>query len=80
VWPSAYKVLRVAAFFLNVDLVFFFSFWKSVSKRYVTLRAAQQPPAPKCAFFEKTTGFTTHTRRHKQKKKGELFPRARARK
>jgi len=74
------KFYALLPFFLNVDLVFFFSFWKSVSKRYVTLRAAQQPP-PKMRFFRKNNRLhNTHAPSQTEKKKGELFPRARARK
>jgi len=80
VWPSAYKVLRVAAFFFKCRFsFFFFSFWKN-ALRYVTYEQ-RSSPLPKCAFFEKTTGFTTHARRHKKKKKENSLPaRARAKK
>jgi len=72
------KFYALLPFFLNVDLVFFFSFWKN-ALRYVTLRAAQQPP-PKMRFFRKNNRLHNTRAPSQKEKKGELFTRARARK
>ena len=80
------KFYALLPFFLNVDLVFFFSlFGKMRYVTYVTSRA----PLPKCAFFSQIQHqqpashkkSDTRARRHKQKKKRRTLyhPRARAR-
>ena len=80
VWPSAYKVLRVAAFFFKCRFSFFFLFLEKRFKalRYVTSSAAA--PCSKMRFFRKNNRLHNTRAPSQKEKKGELFTRARARK